>query len=564
MSVLAGDTAEQALFSAFLEKDFASLERDAFRNALLRNEETEKSYRSNIEDLGTSIDDTSAKLDEEEKAKADLVREKTRNYVETVDSVLKSGTIDSASVARMLAAGNEVDSNIEAIRDPVVARAAEIEKEQASIERTSIIVSLAIAFITCLLSYLLARAVRRSITQELEDLRSTIAQIESGRLDVDVPYLYRSDEVGELARAAERLRETTREKAATDAQTREMIARVGESLHSMAEGDLTVELCDLGDTYAKLRDDFNRTAQRLRNALLSVSRSTHSIRSGAMEINQASGDLAMRTERHANDLGQTAEQVRALSGELTSTAKGAEQAHKGVHDAVTEAHSGGRIVGEAVIAMESIEKSTAEISNIITVIDGIAFQTNLLALNAGVEAARAGDLGKGFAVVANEVRALAQRSAEAAKDVRELIETSSGQVAAGVEMVRNTGQALNRIIERISGATDLVTSIASSSSDQSERLRVTTDTIGSMDVVTQQNAAMVEESTAAARSLATEADVLADLVGKFRLGEGSVVSFDTRRMPPAQRMAPNAPRRSMAGAASAAPAMVEDADWSEF
>jgi methyl-accepting chemotaxis protein len=563
LNTLSHRAATQALHAALLEKDFASLERDVFRHALVRSKDSEASYRSNARDLKTSLAETRGQLMENELHRADAVEANADRYLGVVDKALSSGASGEEIGRRILDSAEAVDSSIEAIRDPAVALSEDTASRQDRISLITVAVSVGIVLFSCLLSWWLARAVRRSITSELAAVQSAIAQIEAGRLDGEIPFLDRRDEVGELARAAQRLQDTTREKERVDAQTRDMLEHVGESLHALAKGDLTVELKDLGETYAKLRSDFNSTTERLRDALLSVARSTQAIRTGAMEINQASSDLAQRTERQASDLGNAAEEVRTLSTELTGTAAGAHEAHRGVDEAVNEARTGGQIVGQAIGAMESIEKSTAEIGSIITVIDGIAFQTNLLALNAGVEAARAGDAGRGFAVVANEVRALAQRSADAARDVRELIETSSRQVGEGVTMVRDTGAALDRIIERIARATDLVTDIASSSSSQSERLRRTTDTIGSMDTVTQQNAAMVEESTAAARSLAGEADVLAELVARFALGEDMGVKAANLRTAPTplpRRPAKTGPMPVQGNAALALP----DTDWSEF
>jgi methyl-accepting chemotaxis protein len=204
-----------------------------------------------------------------------------------------------------------------------------------------------------------------------------------------------------------------------------------------------------------------------------------------------------------------------------STAKARTGVRTSIDEAQREAGAGGVVVEQAVQAMGAIEQSAQEITQIINVIDGIAFQTNLLALNAGVEAARAGDAGKGFAVVANEVRALAQRSAEAAKDIKNLITTSAQQVEAGVGLVGETGSMLSRIVTGVNEVSELITSIANSSDTQARNMEQVNGAVGEMDRMTQQNAAMVEETTAAARSLATEAQELKQLVSRFRLGEKS-------------------------------------------
>ncbi|MEJ2409360.1 MAG: methyl-accepting chemotaxis protein [Novosphingobium sp.] len=563
---LQDQTSEQALYAALLEKDFASLERDVFRNAVYGTKETQEGWEGNAKDLKTSISDTRAHVDAEELGHVDVVSNKAQEYIDAVSQTFAQGQADKAALDWVSGIGNEVDDNIEKLRDPVIVRAEEISGAQHKLAMWVMILTVGFAVVAGVVSYLLARAIRSSIGDELDSLRSAIGAIEAGRFDEEIRNIDRNDEVGDLARAAARLRDALRGKEETDAEARRMIELVGDRLRAMAAGDLTVELPHLGAAYRELEKDFNATAVRLREAMASVSRSTHAIRTGSMEISQASDDLAQRTENHASELGHTASSVSTLSQALQDTAQNAAEAHRSVDAAVGEARRGGEVVGQAVTAMEQIEKSTGEIGQIIAVIDSIAFQTNLLALNAGVEAARAGDAGKGFAVVANEVRGLAQRSAEAAKDIRALIETSSGQVASGVDMVRKTGEALKTIIERIDLATEVVTRINAASSEQASNLRDTNETIGKMDLVTQQNAAMVEEATAAARSLASEADTLAALVGSFRIGDETVVPFSPAAAPRRASVARPAPAPTPAAAAAAVATaqVIDEADWSEF
>lgn len=247
---------------------------------------------------------------------------------------------------------------------------------------------------------------------------------------------------------------------------------------------------------------------------------------------------------------------------VKETATSAAQVTTAITDAHREASEGGRVVEQAVDAMGAIERSAQEITQIINVIDGIAFQTNLLALNAGVEAARAGDAGKGFAVVANEVRALAQRSAEAAKDIKALIMTSGQQVEQGVNLVGETGSMLNRIVVRVGEISALISSISESTEIQAAGLQQVNSAVGDMDKVTQQNAAMVEESTAAARSLASEADELANLVARFVLdGESAAEGLETR----AAIVEPMSARVSAGPVVRGNLALAADEDdWSEF
>jgi methyl-accepting chemotaxis protein len=253
--------------------------------------------------------------------------------------------------------------------------------------------------------------------------------------------------------------------------------------------------------------------------------------------------------------------MREVANTVRETADGASTVTSAVADAHTDAAEGGRIVREAVGAMSDIERSAQEIAQIINVIDGIAFQTNLLALNAGVEAARAGDAGKGFAVVANEVRALAQRSADAAKDIKGLIGASSKQVEAGVALVGRTGEALERIVAKVAEIAQQAQQISTSAEAQAASMSQVNTAVADMDKMTQQNAAMVEESTAAAKSLAAQADELTSLVSRFRLGEGSTRqprTTSSTRAQPAGARALQAKLRTIGNTA------VKDEDWAEF
>ena len=245
---------------------------------------------------------------------------------------------------------------------------------------------------------------------------------------------------------------------------------------------------------------------------------TGGIQTGASEISQASDDLSKRTEQQAATLEETAAALDHITATVRKTAEGSIQASSVVAGAKDDAEKSGVVVREAVAAMGQIEQSAQQISQIIGVIDEIAFQTNLLALNAGVEAARAGDAGKGFAVVASEVRSLAQRSAEAAKEIKTLISTSSKQVNQGVALVGQTGEALQRIVSKVLEITGLVSEISASAQEQATALAQVNTAVNQMDQVTQQNAAMVEQSTAASHALTREAGELARLMARFQTG----------------------------------------------
>jgi methyl-accepting chemotaxis protein len=318
--------------------------------------------------------------------------------------------------------------------------------------------------------------------------------------------------------------EAARVKAEADALARErarVVGAVGESMAALARGDLTYRMPDaLPTEYNQLRDDFNAAMTTLQQTLSAVSDSTQNVHGGASEISSASDDLSRRTEQQAASLEETAAALDEITSTVKRSAEGAKQATVAASGAKADAERSGDVMRDAVTAMGEIEQSSGQIAQIIGVIDEIAFQTNLLALNAGVEAARAGDAGRGFAVVAQEVRALAQRSADAAKEIKALIAASSEQVQRGVRLVGDTGQALGGIVARVAEIDTLIAEIAQSAQEQASGLSQVNAAVNQMDQVTQQNAAMVEEATAAAASLRTEAEALARLVGRFETGGG--------------------------------------------
>ncbi len=270
--------------------------------------------------------------------------------------------------------------------------------------------------------------------------------------------------------------------------------------------------------YEKLKTDYNAALTRLQETMKSVLAGADTISTGANEISQAADDLSRRTEQQAASLEETAAALEEITATVKKTAANSKEASVNVAAAKTAAEEGSRVVETAIGAMDQIDQSSKQITDITGVIDEIAFQTNLLALNAGVEAARAGDAGKGFAVVASEVRALAQRSSQAAKEIKTLIKVSSEHVGAGVKSVGKSGQALKRIVEQVVQINSLVSQMAQATEQQSTGIGEVNVAVNQMDQVTQQNAAMVEESTAAARNLASETQELSQLVGFFSVG----------------------------------------------
>jgi len=334
--------------------------------------------------------------------------------------------------------------------------------------------------------------------------------------------------------------------------------RVG--LSKLSEGDLTVTIGQaFGPEYGPLRRDFNDAVRRLQEAMRAVLDNAAAIRTEATEISGAAEDLSQRTERQAATLEETAGALNQLTSSVQSAAKGAEEANRVVTEARTAAEASGGVVEEAVAAMGEISASSMQIGKIIDVIDDIAFQTNLLALNAGVEAARAGEAGRGFAVVASEVRALAGRSSEAAREIAGLIEASSDHVRRGVDLVGQTGDALGRIVAAVGDMAQRMSAIAASAQEQSAGLGQINVAVTQLDQVTQQNAAMFEQASAASRALTREAESLNATTGRFRVGAAVPVKPAVAAPPAAP-----APRLVRADGAVAAARAQPAEDWTEF
>ncbi|WP_297514103.1 methyl-accepting chemotaxis protein, partial [uncultured Caulobacter sp.] len=387
----------------------------------------------------------------------------------------------------------------------------------------------------------------RKIAAPLASLAKTMETLAQGSIEVAVNGADRKDEVGAMARSVQvfkdnavalRTAEAAQARANAEAETErrrvqeiaEAAAKeqarvmeiIAEGLNRLADGDLTYRLDqDFPESYKRLQSDFNGAIVQLEETMRTIVHAASGIGAGSDEIAAASDDLSRRTEQQAASLEETAAALDEITATVRRSSAGAQEAAKVVGSTRNDAERSSVVVRNAVEAMNQIENSSKQISQIIGVIDEIAFQTNLLALNAGVEAARAGEAGRGFAVVAQEVRALAQRSAEAAKEIKTLISTSSQQVNEGVSMVGQTGEALQAIVAKVGEIDALVGEIAASGQEQATGLNQVNAAVNQMDQVVQQNAAMVEQSTAAAHSLKGEAGYLVRMIVRFRVGGAS-------------------------------------------
>ncbi|MDC9813192.1 methyl-accepting chemotaxis protein [Rhizobium sp. L9] len=383
----------------------------------------------------------------------------------------------------------------------------------------------------------------RYVTLPMVRLRDRMMSLADGNTGDEVLGEERRDELGSMARAVSVFRknaiertqlehesELVREAAERDRQTREgrdaadagaakfAVSTLGAALQRLSDGDLThrIETPFRADLDS-LRFDYNASVEKLLGALLSVNQNAFQIDSSCEEIRSASHDLSTRTERQAASLEETAAAVGQVTSAIRENAIRADEAKVLVAQAKTGAEASGVVVRSAVEAMRNIEKSSDQITTIIEVIDEIAFQTNLLALNAGVEASRAGDAGRGFAVVAQEVRELAQRSATAAREIKQLISSASAQVEKGVSLVDETGKSLGQIIAEVTEIDRHVVAIAWSAQEQAITLANINATVGSIDNETQKNAAMAEQSAAAGSMLASQAEALTELLCQFKI-----------------------------------------------
>ena len=443
--------------------------------------------------------------------------------------------------------------------------------------------------ISSLILAIIGTMIGRAISKPIIALRRSMGKMAKGETAVEIPYVSRGDEIGEMAVSLSqfqddlsqaelnRTRHQEQVQKHTQSQTRVVEGLAG-GLKALSDGNLMNTLNEAFDAeYEQLRSDFNSANQNLKSTMEKILLASNGIQNGAEEMSIASDDLSKRTENQAAALEQTAAALDEVTATVQQTAKAAADARTAVTTARQDAETGGVVVKDTVSAMGSIKESSEKISQIIGVIDEIAFQTNLLALNAGVEAARAGEAGRGFAVVASEVRALAQRSSDAAKDIKDLISASAHHVQTGVSLVDQTGQALDKIVSQVANVDKLVTGISASANEQATGLAEVNSAINEMDRVTQRNAAMVEESTAACHALTNESTQLMTLVRHFKIGNGdmAVAAPTVPQMPAAnntialpvkqqqQRATAYFEARSTGSAQAAAPAFDEN-DWQDF
>jgi methyl-accepting chemotaxis protein len=484
-----------------------------------------------------------------------FMNEASRRFV-----VISSSTGDLADNSKLYRAG-EVSRNNKVL--------------DRQVELLNIVTLIAIV-IGCLASLLIGRGIAKPVT----GIARAIKRMAEGDFDTALPGLGRKDEIGQIAVAVEGIKERAAEKArheadeiafrqareaeeaaekqhreserevlaaaerqkaaeellrqqeqqakvaadaaaerqkAAEEQTR-VLSQLAAGLKGLSLGNLTMVLHEgFTGEYVQIKDDFNGAVSRLRETISAIAVSAGEVSGATAEISASTTDLSQRTEEQAASLEETSASMEEIAAVVKKNAENAQQANQSVGTTRDVAGRGGKVVAQAVDAMARIEGSSRQISDIIGVIDEIARQTNLLALNAAVEAARAGEAGRGFAVVATEVRSLAQRSSQAAKDIKDLIVNSNGQVKDGVALVGGAGEALNEIVDSIKVVADLVADIATASSEQSKGIEEVNRALTQMDEMTQQNSALVEENAATAKTLEQQAQAMGEHVSYFRL-----------------------------------------------
>ncbi len=457
------------------------------------------------------------------------------SYQQTFQSFVKQTEAEGALRRQLSARSAEMEPHFTALTDTVRTYEARILAGIQSVQTTVQIRGFVIGFLGLLLFVMVATWIAFGITKPLERVNRALRRLTTGEISVEAslePARFgvlsgRLREIHQLIQSLNTFRSwLLREKERESEQKRregeqsDMVNVLSNHLASLSEGNLTDQIEDsFPEEYEALRHDFNRTLDTLNGIVVEVVDTAESVRSGAAEIRVSSDNLSQRTESQAATLEETAAALDEMAASVKSTSSGAGEVEETVQSAKVEAASSGGTVQSAVNAMNGIEESSTRVTQIISVIDDIAFQTNLLALNAGVEAARAGESGKGFAVVASEVRALAQRSSDAAMEINSLISESSRQVSDGVTLVANAGDALSNIASRVDHISNLVSGIASSAADQSAGLDEINTGMLQLGEVTQHNAAMAEESTATVHMLDSNASRLAELVSVFQTSQ---------------------------------------------
>ncbi len=524
--------------------------------------------KSQITEIGTEIDSYIASVDQVAGiiAKQNGIRENTLDVL-----------------------GRQMQDTYLTVVDKIVARQDVLGPAGAATVSNTKWFGLIFSIVAVILGAGIAFFLSNRISASVEKMAAVMDEMSEGNYEIEVKGAEHQNEIGMMARALEKFKEAANErirleqenaegrKHADEAQReREQVSEsltravdlLGDGLTRLAEGDLTVKLEEpFIESIDQLRLNFNASVEKLQQTMTEIRTNTVSIDESANEMQTAVDELSKRTEQQAASLEETSAALEQVTATVKSTSERSDEASEMATTARGSAEESGKVVASAIEAMGRIEGASSEISNIINVIDEIAFQTNLLALNAGVEAARAGDAGKGFAVVAQEVRELAQRSAGAAKDIKALITKSGEEVGSGVELVTATGAALDTITGHVNEIASHIESIATAAKEQSSGLQEINMAVNQMDQTTQNNAAMVEEATAVTHRVGEDVRSLSGQVGQFNVGSVSelaaVAQAATEQPTPVADKTPPKPARHATPVVDGNTALKAD-DWDEF
>ncbi|MBP6030916.1 MAG: HAMP domain-containing protein [Sphingobium sp.] len=430
------------------------------------------------------------------------------------DAALAGQPVSHEALAQFNAKFEALEGSLAGVSDTIETHVADTRSQAGDAARAGTYVMLGCLLLIAGTILMIWRSFIKQILHPIFEIKGAVEQMTRRDLDIVIPAASRPDELGELGQAIYGMRDWIAEAiAARKHQEEEIVRTIGTALTRLAEGDLSGRIeTNLQGAFASLKDDFNQAVYQLSDVLGTVHLSTGKMLNGAEEISRSTDDLARRNEQQANSLKAIADAISDVSGKVAASANAVKAAQSAVTDVNGAVEQGGAVIERAVEAMDKIEQSSRAIDSIISVIDGIAFQTNLLALNAGVEAVRAGEAGKGFNVVASEVRALAQRSADAANEIKKLISNSSSQVETGVQLVRSAGDALQAILQKVGEISTVMQGVTSSATEQAGTLSSIDDSAHNIQGITQQNAAATEEVSAVTRMVV---EVTRDVVGQL-------------------------------------------------
>ena len=483
----------------------------------------------------------------------------------TTDAALNGGAGLDAALSAFQLQSEQLGAVLGPLGDRIVSNARATAVSARAHDMMLLYSLLAVSAALILLSIYNARKMMLNIVRPVGRLRDALQEVAEGEFGIRVSDRMRSDDFGEIAkdidRVSARVIDALEEQNALREESEQVIERLRSGLQRLSNGDLSDRIGEkFNSDYDALRVNYNETVDKLNELMSDVVQAGARIQQQSAEIQAASDDLSSRTESQAATLEETAAALEQMTASVNSSAHNAQQVQDVVNTARKEVERSGEVVEGAIAAMNEIEQSSHQISQIIGVIDDIAFQTNLLALNAGVEAARAGEVGRGFAVVASEVRALAQRSSEAANEIKTLISASTAHVEDGVRKVDGAGQALTGVVSQVGTIAELVSGISSESGEQAQGLNEINSGVSQLDQVTQQNASMVVQAGSAIRAMNAETVGLNRLVRQFVLrGGGNAVeaaAAETRADPvPAQPPRP---------VAEAEVEPLADAAWEDF